>query len=54
MNNSYTVVALKGSLVSEGGQTPENAEVTVISLVIYSFIVWWNNIYKALIVCKIP
>lgn len=37
MNNSYIVVALKGTLVYVGGQTSENTEVTIISLVINFF-----------------
>lgn len=37
MNNSYIVVALKGTLVYVGGQTSENTEVTIISLVIHFF-----------------
>lgn len=37
MNNSYIVVPLKESLVYVGGQTSENTEVTIISLVMYFF-----------------
>lgn len=37
MSNSYIAVALKGSLVYVGGQTSENIELTIISLVMYFF-----------------
>lgn len=37
MNNSYTVVGLKGSLIHVGGQTSENTRVTLLLFILSLF-----------------